>query len=97
MQTVSSEVSVPFMNRLDTTQISGLAKEMAPIVASLVVRELLQEGGGVVAAPRKTTNKRGVRLKDAMNIEKKAEDSKERNMLLVSSVHLNHRHAHKTY
>ena len=75
---------------LDSAQISGLVKEMAPMVASMVAQELLKEGGHLMGGPRKRTNKRKVHLKDGIKVEKEAEDSRERNIFLVSGAHLNH-------
>jgi hypothetical protein len=71
-------------------QVSDLAKEMAPIVASIVTRELLKEGSGIPGAHNKPISKKRGQLKNAIKAEKEAEDSRERNIILVRSVQLNH-------
>jgi hypothetical protein len=86
---MTSEPSMASNSRLDSIQISGLAKEMAPMIASIVTRELSDRGwaGG---RPFKTTNKRKGQLKNATKLEKEAEDSRARNNFLVSTAHVSY-------
>jgi hypothetical protein len=67
--------------------MSSLAKAMAPIVATMVAREL-KENGDSGERPRKATSRKKNQLKHAVKLEKEAETSQCRNSFLVSTVRL---------
>jgi hypothetical protein len=66
-------------------QISGLAKELAPMVATMVARELLKDKEGPGKGPHKQSTRRGSRLKQAVKLEREADTPEDRSGFLVSA------------
>lgn len=79
--------SDPFMVNTDgrrDTQLSGFAKQLAPMIASMVVKEIHGEQGGGLST--KTGRRKG--LKQAAKHERMVESPEQRHEFLVSATHM---------
>jgi hypothetical protein len=68
-------------------QISRLAKELAPMVATMVACKLLKDKKGPEKGPCKQSIRRGSWLKQAIKLEREANTPEDQSGFLVSAPH----------